>query len=50
MLEIQKVRASQVIPDRGVFDEPTGLIAICHSTLGNVTHVFSSDATCNKYT
>ena len=39
-LEIQKVRASQVIPEPRVFDEATAVIAIRHPTLGNVSRIF----------
>ena len=47
-LEMQKVRASRVIPEPGVFDEVTGVIAIRHPTLGNFSRIFHpSDATMN---
>ena len=39
-LEIQKVRASRVIPEPRVFDEATAVIAIRHPTLGNVSRIF----------
>ena len=45
---MQKVRASRVIPEPGVFDEVTVVIAIRHPTLGNVSRIFHpSDATMN---
>ena len=46
-LEIQKARASRVIPEPGVFDEATGVIPIRHPTLGNASRIFPSDATMN---
>ena len=46
-LEIQKAKASRVIPEPGVFDKATGVTAIRHLTLGNVSRIFPSDATMN---